>query len=325
MAVDARGLTDAYRAIEPQLDALRERMERLLEEIASELGIQHPRIEGRVKTLDSLLLKTCRREVEGRPWQDPITQASDKVGLRVDVVYRGDVDRLVQEIVNADRWEGAPRVDDKEKALGVDKLGYQGVHIDVVPRDRPAGLDEAAATCEIQVRTNAQSAWAMGVHDLIYKGAPADDELIRQVNRLTVLLELVDKEVEDARDAILNGEKYPVVELIAELQRLRVHFTTETSDEALTRDVVTSLVQPADAHDLQASVQEFVAQNDDRVRDVLTRPGPPLARQPEALLVFMLLDGDPYAIQERWADAGFPDSILQTLAAEWGVTLPAPL
>lgn len=228
MPVDPQALTDAYTTIERQLEDLRGRMEQLLEKMALEIGIEHPRIEGRVKTLDSLLLKTCRRQIEGRPWHDPITEASDKVGLRVDVVYRGDVGRLVQTIVDADCWEGTPHVDDKEQALGVDKLGYQGVHIDVVPRDRPAGLDATESTCEIQVRTNAQSAWARGVHDLTYKGFPVDDALHRQVNRLTVLLELVDKEVEDAREAILSGERYPVAQLIAELQRLRVYFTTDT-------------------------------------------------------------------------------------------------
>lgn len=325
MAINPAALARAYEAVEPQLEELRDGMVAKLESIAEQLGIDHPRIDGRVKTLDSLLLKACRREWENRPWSNPMREASDKVGLRVDVVYLEDVGRLVEAIEQASLWQMPPEIDNKADALGVDKLGYQGVHIDVLPVDLPEGLDASIAKCEIQVRTNAQSAWAMGVHDLTYKGVPVDDALRRKVNRLTVLLELVDKGIEEARDAILNGEEYPVAQLVAELRRLRVRFTTEATDEALTSEVVRALVDAADARDVQEQLQDFVQREKSRLGDVLTRPAQAMARQPEALLVYMWLEDNPFALQDRWAEAGFPNSILEMLAAEWGVTLPAPL
>lgn len=317
----------AYNELEPALQETRKRLEDQVQRVAKSIGIEKPRVDSRVKDLDSLLLKVHRKEVDGEPWADPMVEASDKIGVRVDVVHLHEVDELTDALV-AERglFEDEPEVDDKRlSSLGADKLGYQGVHVDVVPRDRPEELRAELAKCEIQIRTNAQSAWAMATHDLTYKGGVQDDWLKRRVNRLTALLELVDEGIRDARETILNSGNYPLATLIDTLTRARVRFTTRTSDRELTHSVIVRLVEPEQAVDLVPRVEHFVEDRSDRLADVLTRDVDPVVRQPESILAFMLLEEDVTGTQERWIEVGLPNGVLERLALEWSVTFPTPL
>lgn len=46
--------------------------------------------------------------------------------------------------------------------------------------------------------------------------------------------------------------------------------------------------------------------------------------QPEAVLIFYLPNGDPFALQRRWIDEQWPHPLLEDLADEWGERLPIP-
>lgn len=326
--MDPADVTAAYNRLRPSLEQMCSGLKQWVEEVAAKIGIEHPRIDGRVKDLDSLLLKAHRKEVQGEPWTDPVTDASDKVGIRIDVVYDQDVSDLAAAIAGSlGQFEADPVVDDKRAlALGADRLGYQGVHIEVVPRERPQDVPIEAARCEIQVRTNAQSAWAMASHDLTYKGGVQDDWLERRVNRLTALLELVDEGLDQARNEIVNGQAYPLARLVHALTRARVQFTTRASDRELTHGVVTRLVQdPAEAVELVERLERFVEVRATRLGEVLTREGDPIVHQPESILIFMFLDEDPFTAQRRWYDADLPVRVLETLAVEWGAEFTTPL
>ncbi|MCH8911411.1 MAG: hypothetical protein IH867_11840, partial [Chloroflexi bacterium] len=80
------------------------------------------------------------------------------------------------------------------ESLGVDEMGYQSVHLLVRLRQQVGGaryekLKEL--TCEIQVRTVVQDAWAIISHHLVYKNeksVPA--RLRRDLNNTSSLLEI---------------------------------------------------------------------------------------------------------------------------------------
>ena len=96
--------------------------------------------------------------------------------------------------------------EDKGAALGVDHLGYGGVHFDlVVHAPELADLVSGPLFCEVQVHTAAQSLWATTSHPLLYKPStelPVEHQ--RALHRLSSLAEIFDAELLRARGAAVS-------------------------------------------------------------------------------------------------------------------------
>ena len=324
-------LRTAFLEIHPALELIVADAKGWLANACRELGIYAPRIEGRAKEAHSFLLKVVRKQMEGRVYNDPLVEISDKAGARADLVYAADVDRLVEHL-KAATGVFAPiedaDIDDKRGAFAADQVGYAGVHIDVTPLDKH-GLAEEMARCEIQIRTNAQAAWAMASHSLVYK--PLVDRTVaekREINRLTTLLELFDEHVALALRAMRSDENYPAAVIIDTLEAARIRFVGSDHDRVLTREMALDLAPSDDAEAAERfarDLESFVQDHATRLKDVLTGTRPALLAQPEAILVFMLLERDPFETQEAWRATGLPDGMLQDMASVWGVVSPDPL
>lgn len=322
---------DRYEAIRTPLDAVVGDLKGHLAEFCRRLRIYAPRIEGRTKDTHSLLLKIFRKEREGRVYSDPLVETSDKVGVRADLVYAGDVDRLVALIrQSTDIFEPITDADveDKRLTLGSDRVGYLGVHISVVPKEL-RGLAPALARCEIQIRTNAQAAWAMASHDLVYKPlVPISEMEKRRVNRLTALMELFDEQVDYARDAATNSEQYPLAVIVAALESARFQFLGTEYDIRTTAEIVRALEgnqTAATASELVSRMSAFVAENQSALSTLLRGKYPLLTSQPEAILIYMRLEEDRFAIDSRWTEAGLSRRLLEELADAWGKPLAEAL
>lgn len=324
-------LRQKYLAMRPRLEELAKDLKKSLMVWCNELRIYSPRIEERVKESHSLLNKILQRKLERRPYADPLADVSDKVGVRADVIYGSDIDRLVDRIHRAtdvfERIEDDD-IDDKRFSLSANEVGYSGVHIDVVPRER-RGLARKHTTCEIQIRTNAQAAWAMASHELAYKPVvKRTDGDKRRVFRLTALLELFDEQISQSRDELMSDPNYPLGKLIQALRDARFQFRAGESNPALTHDMVSRLADVQslkDVDELVDNVSKFTHEYDRKLRDVLTRDYPSLLSQPEAILIFMNLESDIYNSQELWERAGLPNGLLEKMANAWGKRLPPPL
>lgn len=300
---------------------LQERLEAWLDSVAREVRAKEYHVSGRVKQLDSFLRKVMKKDYE-----DPFVEMSDKMGVRVDTLYLHDAEAICEAIRGGD----APEVvheDVKIEELGPDKLGYLGVHFDVLPRDIPEGVPPDVAVCEVQVRTMAQGVWAMASHDLVYK-LPKDlipQEANRRVHRLMALIELFDEEVRRARDAIVNQATYPIARIIDTLEGEFVNFAAPSRDAELTRQIVSVLLElfgPGAIETLPEDLSEWVQQHEEKLRRLYGRYADddrnPLLFQPEALLVFYLLDtGDRYRLELTWNES-LPPSYLVSLATIWG-------
>lgn len=324
-------LRSEYEEIQEPLEGLRSDLEAWLHKTVKQLGIADARIESRVKTTDSFVRKVLRKQASGDAYDHPITDAPDKIGIRADLVFLDDVLKLKEKITNAESvFEGAVNVDDKtESVLGIDRFGYQGIHIDVIPKERPSGLSGELAKCEIQVRTNAQAAWARAAHDLIYK-APVDPprSIQRRINRLTVLLELFDDSVKHAQEEMTDSDRYPLAIVMNTLEELRMSYITVQYDRELTRVVISAIFEDIDAayaRQLTTELVEFCEQNDEKLQRIFCAGDHGyLLAQPESILVFKLLDSCRFWLRSRWVDAGMSYEILDALAVSWGVRLAPP-
>jgi putative GTP pyrophosphokinase len=143
-------------------------------------------ILGRVKTEESLLNKISRRSYE-----NPFSEVHDIAGVRVICLYETDLLLVVDCITQAFEVIDSS---DKKHSLGANLMGYQGLHFVVRLGSRYAGARYEGLnflTCEIQVRTILQDAWAQISHHLVYKTeASVPSRLRRELNNVSVLLEI---------------------------------------------------------------------------------------------------------------------------------------
>lgn len=323
--MDLDAIRNQFIEIEPKLHDLRDRVLAIVKEAAIEIPGGHVEFSCRVKDVNSFLTKVVRKG-----YSDPFSMMADKAGVRADVLYIHERASLVQMLSNHPGLE-IVNSEDKLEQLGDDRLGYIGVHLDVRPKDGISGLDEQMTTCEIQIRTRAQAAWAMASHELIYKadsdpGAP----IRRAMNRLSALVELFDEEVHRARDVVKGPDTDSIGSVIDLVEELHSKFRTLEHDHALTREVINSLMSGHSSTEIGVTkrrISEFTSENSSFIHALIDRyegdARGSLLRQPESLLVFMLLERQRHELFKQW-DADLPMPYLEQLAAIWGVNLPSP-
>ena len=101
--------------------------------------------------------------------------------------------------------------DDKVEALGNDKMGYQGLNLNLKLGSGYAGPrydDLRDLKCEVQVRTVMQDSWATISHSLVYKDKQEiPPDIIRKLNRVSSILETAQEQfdqVEKSRSDYLS-------------------------------------------------------------------------------------------------------------------------
>jgi putative GTP pyrophosphokinase len=177
---------------------------RIVELSFREEGIPFHIIEGRAKTVESFERKASKRNSENElRYGDPFTQITDLSGVRIITYTLKDVNTVCNFI---DRhFSVVERRDVGEERFNDGKFGYQSIHFLVKFDLERVKLPEFARffdlTCEIQVRTVLQHAWAEIEHDIQYKnqsGLPSS--LQRKFIALAGLLEIADREFQAIQD-----------------------------------------------------------------------------------------------------------------------------
>ena len=189
---------EKYRSFERDLKSL-------LERLLNGEQIEFFAIESRCKTVDRIREKALRKDYE-----DPLSQMTDIVGLRVIVYYANDADRVVRIIRRYFFVDEEKSRIDKYDPNNIDRFGYKGTHLIVGLSDERSRLPEwqryADLKAEIQVRTVLEHAWASVSHQLFYKPRKPNPQLppaaMRRLNRAMALLETVDEEFVNLRGSV---------------------------------------------------------------------------------------------------------------------------
>ena len=154
---------------------------------------------------------------------------TDKVGARIVVRYRSELPRVQELVCKRFRIEN---VEDTSERLSVDKVGYQGLHIDGLAffPDGEFGEKFPFGTffVELQLRTLSQHLWSEISHDSFYKNddtlqkVPAD--LRRRVHLMAGQVEVADREFER-----MNSEDplVPAVQIFKSLEPSYYMLTAE--------------------------------------------------------------------------------------------------
>jgi len=181
----------------------RPHFERLCEEVCQTMaklldgaGIKVAAVSARTKGLGSFLEKTLRKS-----YTDPFAETTDFAGVRVTCFYSDDLWKVENLIY--DEFPDANKAEDV-LVSNIDRFGYSASHFLVQLKEKAPGSlcdDLKGKTCEIQVRTVLQDAWAMFSHDLLYKYEHIiPDFLKRQFYALAGALETADVAFQTIRE-----------------------------------------------------------------------------------------------------------------------------
>jgi len=151
----------------------------------------------RVKSDSSYLCKALYRKSENKEYRDPLKEIEDKVATRIVVLKSSDVKDVSEIIQKSLLWKAKitknmwQEIEDKP-----DIFNYQSLHIVVSPNNDNLDFentDKEYLTCEIQVRTLLQHAFAEVSHDSAYKGPYKNDKIImRHLSKSMALMETTD-------------------------------------------------------------------------------------------------------------------------------------
>jgi ppGpp synthetase/RelA/SpoT-type nucleotidyltranferase len=194
---------DTYRRAQGKYATFASDVARILSKIPTHEDDIH-KIEDRAKDVDSFAKKCAKRQPDGTPkYTDPLSQITDLSGVRVIVFVPDAVPRVCQYIEQ--NFQVVEQRDVGEERFASGHFGYQSIHFLV--RLTPGRLslpdfkDHADLTCEIQVRTVLQHAWAEIEHDIRYK---SQDDLPTNMERrflsLAGMLEIADREFQSIQD-----------------------------------------------------------------------------------------------------------------------------
>lgn len=189
-------LEEDYKAALP---ALQEFCDRIRSEIglllrAEDITLGAP-LESRIKSWVSV----CDKSERARAPVNNLDDLKDLVGIRIILLYRPDIERVL-DILRAE----FPIEAEEKKGMDedADGFGYQSVHAIVrlsTPAPQLSENQEAppALRAEVQIRTLAQHIWAAASHDLQYKKERAVPKPLRRtIQRVSALLETIDLELE---------------------------------------------------------------------------------------------------------------------------------
>jgi len=284
-------------------------------------------VEARAKTIDSLVKKLLTKQ------HHTFESLPDKVGARVIIRYRADVDKVVEKVRTL---FDSKEPENKEDLLGIDRVGYLSVHLDNVRLHQNDGdaaqYPPGTFWVELQVRTLAQHLWSEMSHDTVYKNeemiAQLDPDVRRRVSLMAGQIEVADREFDR-----LNMELSARV-TVRLLQVLEQHYYTvasqrpnlELSVEVL--DKLMPLVPQDEVAAFASRLNEFLSAKHSIIEGVYAKARelgvendatPAFLFQPEVLLIYNLLTSARDKTRQVWNE-NYPDRELERIANTFGIS-----
>lgn len=216
---DDAELERAYVKWRPRLDEARDRLEDLLKEAIARLPhgrlvraympqphMREHRANPRIKTFGSL-----RRKAIDRGWRasEAVGRADDLVGGRVVCYNLEDVYRFEALLEEMAAPVDGPAIRRRDLIQEPTAAGYRSLHL-YVPLDVGRPLWPQHVTCEVQVRTLLQHAWAeLSHHDLYKHGEELPGGLSDRFRSMSETLAAVDEQASEVRECIMRRRPPP--------------------------------------------------------------------------------------------------------------------
>lgn len=283
-----------FQELQPLLKKWGETVDSVLQDFLDSLNYSSERIqrkpESRVKDEKSYIQKALYR---GKNYTEPIKDITDKVGTRVVLLNLEDVKRVSDFVEHCEEWEI------KDKSQDIDyirehkpsEFSYQSNHYVIVPKEPRYSRDLCELlTCEVQIRTLLQHAYAEISHDTVYKsGHDEDPSVLRGLAVTMAFLETADDKIKFIYNKTkeVKTKRTNLIALMTELYRHFVPSYKEESYDAGMAGAFLAIVNDDFEEQALAELSDFVEANKTDIYTALTQePLPILYQQPIAILSF---------------------------------------
>lgn len=169
-----------------------------------EIGLNSPieSVEGRVKSINSILEKASRKNIYFDHIEEKI---EDIAGIRIICRFVEDIDKIIG-IVRERNGKDLFVLKENDYIKNTKESGYRSYHIIIkYPLITMEGMREV--NCEIQIRTLAMNLWATIEHTLKYKyNGNIPDELKERLKASSEAAYNLDKELGLIRAEILDAQ-----------------------------------------------------------------------------------------------------------------------
>jgi len=237
-------------------------------------------------------------------YEDPLLKMEDKVGTRIVLLKSDDIVPVATALLNYKGWDSKITKDLKGIIEGKPKeFNYQSFHIVVWPNSSKEFQKEIypLLTCEIQIRTLLQHAFAEISHDSTYKGPYKNDaDIIRALSKSMALMEATDDyflHIFKMMTDITRKFNCYINELTTLFKRFKPDYKKEDFDFQLTEILFELLAAkdiPIDA------VEELTVKNKSEIEEALANNKTLLFQQPIVLLIYYYLHNHRDFIKAKW-------------------------
>lgn len=283
--------------------------ETLIEEIGKRLNEKEIISDREYRTKDdiSLIKKMFRKN---KSYED----IHDKVGGRVIVQFFEQL-KQADDIIVEYYGNRIVKRDNKADEQSDTEFGYQSIHYDI-------SNDDGTMFCEIQLRTICQHNWSLMSHYLSYKkDSNIPLGIRREVNALSAMFEIADKQFQSIRDNIiqLENDNILTIKRFAENYFFRNLYTSY--DREITEVVLGKLVEIYKNEDPILKLENFISlNNDDILYSIRKNQNNIFFTQPEIIVILERLENKKILLKTKWSEI-YPIEYLEEIAELWGTTL----
>lgn len=308
---------DRYAELYPEIDSAAFRAHQALDRALSQAGLKVS-TEVRAKSKAGYFRKVSNLPEGSDFWAD----VSDKIGCRIIIESNSDI----PGVVSALEIGGFAVLSHDDQRLTRDprKLKYAGYHMQV---EHPlvALNDGAPVEMEIQVRSRTLHAWSETEHRLVYKSAVnLDPTTLRRLERLLVLVELFDEELDRGILEVESMREYAVGRFLRELETRFVKVVDLPGDDEISFEVLGILLADTSSEVLEmilTELDDFIAAESIHIDSYMSSLGPNAATfdptrfwllsQPESLLVLFWSSHKPALLTARVQGSDIEDDITE--------------
>lgn len=272
-----------YRNIRPKYNQLCNEIKRILSNSFSQADVRTHSIEARAKSIDSFRNKLEKENENGGPkYTQPLIEITDLAAVRV-ITYTIDDITEITKFVDSN-FAVIEKRDVGEERAEQGQFGYRSIHYLVQLTEDRLSLPDYSAfsglTCEIQVRTVLQHAWAEMEHDIQYKGSANIPKTVkRKFLSLAGLLEIADREFA----SIQREDKKIKLNVLSDLQRDLTLDKMEMSSVATEGKNSTNNLPPDSNEGLQ--VRDLLAEG--KTKEAISLYDRKISDQPTSYTLFL--------------------------------------